>query len=82
MALQRSLGWRMLVREFQMRRESLIELMLNPETPLEEVRAYREQVAGAMDLLGWPKRQVEMSQPVGQPMRAGLASAIVEEGNG
>lgn len=81
-ALQRTLGWKMLVREFQMRRESLIELMLNPDTSLEEVRKFREQVAGAMDLLNWPRRQVETHGFQSEPLRAGAMTASTEESDG
>lgn len=81
-SLQRTLGWKMLVREFQMRRESLIELMLNPDTSLEDVRRFREQVQGAMELLNWPKRQVDMAQPAQEVMRAGFSMTSTEESDG
>jgi hypothetical protein len=82
-ALQRSLGWKILVREFQIRHEALVRLMLNRDTPLEEVRQGREFMAGVQDVLAWPARQIEMFQPAEEPMRpAVMVMQTPEEGNG
>ena len=83
MALQRSLGWKLLVREFQIRQESLIRLVLNRDTPLEDVRQQREFMAGVQDVLAWPARQIEMFQPAEEPMRpAVMVMQTPEEGHG
>jgi hypothetical protein len=72
-----------LVREYQIRREALVDLMLNRDTPLEDVRREREFMAGVTDVLGWPRRQIEMFQPVEEPMRASMmAASTQEEGHG
>lgn len=78
-ALQRNLGWKILVREFQNRRTTTVDLLMNPDTSLEEVERGRLIARGIAEVLAWPKQTIDMYAPVDQMIRAGTYPAPEEE---
>lgn len=78
-ALQRSLGWRLVVREYQRLHEDGIRLVMNPDTPHDLVDKTRQFMAGVTDVLGWPKRVIDMHAPVEEAVRAGFHGPPEEE---
>lgn len=79
MALQRSLGWKIVQREFADRWQSAIGLAMNPDTPLEETQRIRQTQAGINEVLNFPKRQIDMHAPVEEVVRAGVHGSPEEE---
>lgn len=83
-ALTRSLGWKLLQREFGMQRDAIVESVMNPGTPLEEAQRRRQEQAGVDDVLGWPARVLAANHEEGLStiMRAGVGPVSEENSHG
>jgi hypothetical protein len=77
----RSLGWKILQREFGKQREGIVSAIMSPSTEADTRIEMVLRQSGADEVLQWPRRQIEIHQAEHGPQtwRAGIGVVAGEE---